>query len=365
MFIYLVIAFFLFIYRKEYKNKNLGYVFMLILLLLAALRGEHVGNDTERYIDTYVYDSFIGFEYVYTWLCDILRLLKIRAHGYIIITACLSLIPIYLFIKRETVLVVFSILIFFCITGDFGYFLTLCLIRQSLALGVVLVGFMIFEKIAEDRLPKRKKIILCVVAVGAFVIAFGLHNSSIICLPICILAFFVNFKKDTWTILIGVAFILSLVLNLNSYLTFLDTLETTDLGDMANKYSNYQDRQDVRGLVARFYLSFPIAFIALFSIHKDMYKDYLVRLFYIGSILLMLCNGLPIVIRSFIYFVIIQIIIWPNCYRRLTTKNEKLIFNLGLVLLMVMFVYDNYRLYMIYQSTHQPINCIPYEFFFQ
>lgn len=362
MIIFFIILFFLIINKD---NKNSGPFFMIVLILLSSLRSESVGADVERYVEVFNggghQEDIEGLFYLVT---DSLRFLGISSQIYLAVMACMILIPVFYFIKSKSVATTFSILIYFCLTGDSGYVFTNSGIRQSIAVGLVLIAYLYMEKVENKKFTESVK--YCILAFGIFALAFGFHSTSVMGLLIGTLAFFCNFRKKTWAFLFVFGFIFTFIISLDSILPLLNLVSIDLFSDATDKYNRvYEFYDDVRGPVAKFYTAYPITFIALFSIYKNMYKGYLERVFYIGSFLLLIFNGIPIVNRVFLYFTLIQIVLWPNCYKRLSNKKEKLIFNLGLLLFIVMFIYDNFHSYRLYEATHTITNSVPYEFFFE
>lgn len=159
----------------RYKNgwKFGFWICVISLLILAALRGESVGNDTEEYIgifETYknTPDADTRYEIGYVWLNKLLSNVSQNSQIVIIVTSIFIFISYGSFIYKYCKMPNLSLFIFF----TFGYYaFAISGIRQSLAIAILLFGYKYIIK------GNFFKFLICVIIASLF------HSTAVLFLP--------------------------------------------------------------------------------------------------------------------------------------------------------------------------------------
>lgn len=122
-----------------------------ILIIIAALRSPSVGVDTNQFYNTYQsigtkgIDSrlFARYEPLFVLLCAALNLISNNAQLLLIVTSILIVAPVGYFVYRWSKEPVLSL--FFYVTLNF-YFVGLNMMRQAIAMSMVLLAMLCFER---------------------------------------------------------------------------------------------------------------------------------------------------------------------------------------------------------------------------
>ena len=168
MFIYLLLLMIIFIIFKISKNKNRALVFSFLLIaIVASLRKYTVGVDTKQFYDMFDYIhndlswNYHNFRYEpgFYYLCKLLSKISSNAQILIIVSSVFINFSVYRFIKNNSPdfqlsTILYIIMLFF--------FSTMNIMRQALALSILLYGF--------DFLKEKKyfKYIITVFIAGLF-----------------------------------------------------------------------------------------------------------------------------------------------------------------------------------------------------
>jgi len=173
------------------SRDNLIAVFSFIpLFIVSAFRGNSVGTDTSNYIKGFriIADkeisaalSEIRWEDGYVYLNKLVSLFTKNGQGIIIVTSFITLFGLFYVIKKYSKNVLFSIYLFIFF---YYYFITFNLVRQYLAIGVLMFAY--------DQMIKRNfiKYVLLVLAAASF------HQLAILLLPLYFLyGIRLNIKK--------------------------------------------------------------------------------------------------------------------------------------------------------------------------
>ncbi len=333
MIAYIITLFLLFLFlivRTKTNYSFIDYLAFALLLILAMMRDYTVGTDLERYIQRFTFISDIRIqgkdsEWGYTTFISLLRNISNSAQFYIATTSICILTPIFFFLKKYSVNVVFSLLLFFILTGDSGYLFTYSGLRQSQALAIVIWGF---HYIKNNKFGHASILLI---------IAYFIHNSVIFCIPILLLAKYYKASTRFLSILIVASSIIGFLGTIGT--NFLDLLfqEAGIQSQLVNTYTTYAiDNQ--RNIYGLFMLIIPNTFIAIYALQKKM-TDFYSNLFYYGVIFSNLLSTSPIVERYFLYFTILQIIIIPELYIRLKSQKERFILYSYILVKLLYFVY--------------------------
>lgn len=193
--------------RKKYKYLSyvISFISIIVLSLIAAFRSNEVGTDikvyglkyfekSQNYSSLYKYLKFYDFsEPLYFILNYIVYNIypKINLLFFVIQFFLASIIYIIAYRNKNDNNMVLYIFTYLCI----WYNTSFNIIRQSLAIFIVLYGFKYLEN------NDNKKYCLCIV------LAFFFHKSSVLCLLIPLLKWIAK-KEKRYIYIVGVCFIL-------------------------------------------------------------------------------------------------------------------------------------------------------------
>lgn len=161
----------------RHKSKNrISFLYIVsallfaVLFVLTAFRSIRIGNDTAMYV--YWYNKTILdinypqlFEIGYRVYCFLLGKLGLDEHGFIIITAIVSYLPLLLLIFRKSINPCVTIILFACIF----FSLYTNILRQGIAMVIITYSYFFL---------KRRKYFLFILFV---VFASLFHISSLVC----------------------------------------------------------------------------------------------------------------------------------------------------------------------------------------
>lgn len=336
---------------QKRSNSLLNIIFILIFLIFA-LRASSVGRDLPGYERMYEYTKFVpwnDFNYVYFENGYILLMKVCIAVGmsfqwFLAAVAAITLIPIYLLIRRYSTdkclscLVYVTYIIFeFDLTG----------LRQAIAMSIVLLAIMCL-------LEKKKRYIFRFLLLVW--IASQFHKSALICviiLPLCRIK-----DLNIFTAVIAAGTMLSLVLRnyLFQYIKVLFGKDTFSLNAGLYIGSNVFF---MVVLAAFFLLALRIMRINFQAGTEEQKQrltqnELLYQLFLIG-IMAAVFFGLETSARSFMYFAQVIFILLPNSTLSLTRKSAAL-FKLVFSIFFIWFFYTN-------SLSNGGFDIVPYVFF--
>lgn len=166
---------------------------MAIMMLLAALRSENVGNDTPEYIRIFNeiisnpdYVNVTRFEVGYVFLNQIVGKFTTNPQGILIVVAIIQYtIFIWFFLKHSKNYALTTVLFFILSFGS-----TLNIVRQTLAMAFIFIAF--------DRVLDKK----IIGAIFWIIIATLFHTSAIVMLVLVLLPY-IKFDKVFVIIILG------------------------------------------------------------------------------------------------------------------------------------------------------------------
>lgn len=170
-------------YRKVYCT-----IVFVLITLISALRYYTVGIDTYQYYRAFgiisnldfSHFSILRYEYGFTLLCKLLSYITENPQILLIVTSCFINYTVGKFIYKNSKNPMISIILYITLNV---FFSSLNLMRQSMAIGFILLGF---EKL------KNKKWIQYSIYV---IIATCFHTSSLVCLLFLLFYRFKNNRK--------------------------------------------------------------------------------------------------------------------------------------------------------------------------
>lgn len=269
--------FFTIIYSSFIKNKLFQYfqvfIYIFIVVLFIALRNIIPGSDTATYIEYFhYYDGFDTiFNSYFSWKGDFFFFflgwfIKLFTKSDFIYIFLLDFMAIYLLffayyrilntfsINKNT----FSILIFFVFITSSFIFLYANVIRQGLAISIILLSI-------SYLIEKRTKI-----GIFYFILAIFTHKSSFIFLPIFIIVFHYNIKWLTLFFILGISFLVG-KLELISKIADFNILFVSD------KILGYQGVEQVNIDIKILLLFINFIYLSI-SINKNVIYDVLFKI---------------------------------------------------------------------------------------
>jgi hypothetical protein len=334
---------------------NAKKLYMIIVFLpmtaVSALRSVNIGNDTDTYhyifnISTYTsFNDFIEIN-AHRWEKGFLAFTKLissiseNPQALIAISSIISLFFvgrfIYLYSKKP------ALSIFLFITMRF-YFFFMSNIRQSIALGLILLSY--------DFIKKKKIIPFSIVVI----IAAQFHSTAII----FFLAYFIDKIKYSKKYLIGSVLITGLIfVGFDSFMNILLTISPEKYLNYVNT-SYYTDATNVAN-VANFATTLAVLLLSyIFKYYKINDKSE-IPFYYL---LIAVCLGLLSIkfgmfSRIQHYFYIFSIVLIPNMITKSNDKYTKLI--TGFTIVICFFLYH----IIILALRPEWQNVYPYELFF-
>ena len=207
----------------------------IVMLLFSSLRDPHIGRDGQNYIDAYNSISRTGTYYMEQGFVYLNRLISKYASSFFIaifIFDMIYLFPLYMYISKFVEKEYRLIAVWIVALQPYMYLqTTFNVMRQACAIGIILVGFMIF--ICE---VEHNHIIsgICIF-LGITFLATLFHRSAL-CALVIIAIYFIKWTKIKWRILCLVCLVLNIldVQNLIGRTAFL-------LGYARNKFTTYED----------------------------------------------------------------------------------------------------------------------------
>lgn len=326
--------------EKQKRGKVFLILSMLQLFFMLALRKENVGIDLQNYIPflnrvinfTNAELFTIGFESGYNIYCKFIMQIFNNEQIFLAITAGISLIGVYFFIKNNSNNYFLSMIIY--ITFQFYIFLFSGL-RQSIALSIILLSI----KYIKTR--KIYKFIVMILLASLF------HKSAFIFLP----AYFIAYKKITVNYLItivgagGIIFILR-----NKIMTIITRF----------LYTNYEALQNQGEGFGYLILLILILLLALYFIKAILKqnKDNIIwyNLLIVAIIIQLLASMEGNVARLTMYYSISIVVMIPNVLEIIKPKELSYVGKIILGVCLCIFFY---------KTMQNPILYMPYLFFWQ
>ncbi len=334
--------------RKVYTGTA---ILCFIMFAICALRSTSVGIDTEHYYNSFQQGTNRNIEIGYWLVRDIALLFSNPFQVFLAIYAAASIFPLYYTLKRESVNVAFSLLIYLSFSNYF-YPETFNTIRATASIAFYLLGLSFWLR--HDRK----------IAIVLFLVSTVFHNSAIIALLLTVGILYINLfsRKLTYS-----ALLLSVIFGLGFKSGFSDYAETISLwissvpGDAIDYYSQYvnQFEETSFNIVGTLANMLPFTLFAIFLYDEENSRNAFYKLFVMGVILSNIFISVMLVYRITMFFTVMLLIVLPNTYVRL--KGTKLKIVKGLIFFMILWY-----IYKLFGSTSDKMaGIIPYTFFFE
>lgn len=338
----------------ELKNRNVYFgakILCLIMFLLCALRSVDVGIDTAHYFDSFNLGASRFVEFGYWFFRGVSLYFDNSFQFFLALYAFASIVPIYIFLKRDSVNICFSLLIYLSFSNYF-YPETFNTIRATASIGSFVLAVSFYES------KNYQKTILFLILSVLF------HNSVIVALIIGVLCNIIKKlpEKGTYiSLIISLVFGLTFQTGYSSYASMLSLWVEEFTGDMADYYSQYvisfeETDFNIIGTLANM---LPFTLFAIFTYDKHNAKHNYYKMFVIGTILSNVFISIALIYRITMFFTILLIVILPNTIIRSNGTKRRILFSL-IALMLLWFIYKLFG-----TSSDRMAGIIPYSFFFE
>ena len=324
------------------------------MLLMCGLRSADVGTDTGSYLEAFDNHDTTGknTEVLFAITYSIIP----NPHLWLFFTACLVYVPLFFIVRKETYNAAVAVLVYMVSSTKF-FPESFNIIRQSIAASFILACFVDW---AHDR-KKRSLIFLAV--------ALLVHNSSIIALPFLSLKNIRFHPLFVWAG-IGLTFLLGVFQILNESIGTIimgaGVLSgDSSIGETINSYAAYGTNGTTFNTNFILANTLPISLMCLLTVpprHTADEKDifYFNILFVTTLIANIVIAATQFGFRLVFSLYIIQILVMANAYRYKKSETGKILLNLLLVFMCLLYAH---YLHGLYESDIATI--IPYRFFWQ
>ena len=324
------ILFFIFSFYKPRSKVQIKFLF-LVLFIISAFRAPSEGIDLPRYVASFEkHDLRIlsqNLEVGFTYLMNFFSYINNSSLFFTFVTSLLVLIPLYLFLKRESKNVYLSLLLYVF----FAYYTeSFNIVRQSIAISVILLGFSLF-------INKRYLLGLLLVFV-----ACSIHYSAIFIFPIYFLTSkYVYIKPNVAMLLITTTIIIALTQALR-----LEAINSSLINkyilieSYRNKASKFLFQLNIydRGVLGYIFIYLPSSIFTIVCSYMKKNKSKYTQLLIIGTIIQNLVYYFAVVDRFALYLLIFQIVVFVNVYEE--NKNRlKVPFTLLLMYYCILFIF--------------------------
>lgn len=303
--ILLVFAIVACLFRGKYKiiGNMLSITLFIVMFVICAYRHSSVGADTAMYLNIYSSPRLLEYyidEPIFYWLVKTINDIGLSALDCQFIMSMLAYIPMLFLFKRKSCNISISVLLF--VVAYNSYFLeSMNIVRQSISTPFLLWAYVLIDE------KKYWKSIFCIL------IAIGFHSSSLIYVPLILVAYYVKLSKNIVLILISSTLAFALVFsNVAIIQDLIRLLEKNPILGL-DKYSHYTDykielSRTIWGLIP---MLVPTCAIAIYS-YKILEGNFLSRLFCYGVMFLCIVSIMPTSYRMAYGIVALELLLIPQ-----------------------------------------------------
>lgn len=337
--------------RRFVKHNNIPTKLLFgIMFLLCALRGSSVGKDTENYLNGYNNGFTERIEYGFQFLISACKMCGLDFQLFVALFALLSIYPLYIVFRKESVNVAFSLLIFFSFSNYF-YPETFNTIRATTA-----VAFFLLSLLSYHQNQFKKYVLFSIVAIL-------FHNSAIVAVLLSRIVFMIEkiSLKSTFELVV-----FSFILGISFKLEFSEQLDSLSswMGQFSGETSGYYARhlsfveESNYNLIGTLSSILPFSILSLLCYNEENGGNIYYKLFIIGVVLSNIFVSVTLSYRITMYFTVFICIILPNTLSKVCGLKYKAC----IVMTILMLFWFLYRLFIIKDSL-AGIN--PYTFCFE
>lgn len=290
MFLYIFIWCYL-LFCSKFKNQQIFFINILVLSIIAGLRTNNIGTDTEAYYDLFNWiNEGYGEHIEIGW-----RLLNRFVHAIggsynllLWLVSLLTLFPLYYFFKNNSKNINLCLFIYYSL---YAYCNSFNGMRQFLAVSLVFLGY--------DFLLQRK-IIKYIVFI---LIAMSFHISSFL----AFIPYFLKKLKLTNTLII-----ISLISTLFVGLILSDSIFEIILGPYSHYLTSEHGYRESSTSALIMSVLVSLMFLFLFTTSKNNFKyNFWVKLYFVGLLIMNITFKLTLGTRAILYFTLLQTVVYP------------------------------------------------------
>lgn len=317
------------------------------MMLLCGLRGIKVGVDTDSYYDAYQHGAE-RFEPICQFLMWGCHALDLSAKGFTMSMALITFIPLFLFFKKTSKDISFTILIFLSFSVYF-YHETFNTARVYMAM-----VFSLFAYYCAAEGKRWTSLLFVLISVMC-------HYSAIATIPFMLLAHYLGRIRFGWmTAIIGasVAFGFLFAVGFGDMAKQLSMLmEYYTSGDLANYYNTHLHtmKETEFNIVGTLSTMLPFSLFAIFMYDEQNAKALYFKLFFIAVVLNNVFISVELTYRFTMFYTLLITILLPNTFIHARGFRKLCLF--GLSSFMVLWY-----IYMLVRATPESFaGTVPYQ----
>lgn len=333
MFVYFILFVILvgFAIEENKKNQNkLEFIAFLLIFSLFSFRSYAVGSDTPVYIREYLSQTsnMRDIDFGFAKYNELLYNLGLSARQYLIVTSFLICFPVFFFIRKLSEKKILTYFLYITI-GNFSF--DLSGIRQSLAVGVVLLGYLCSLYVTS----KWKKYMVIAVFI---ILASQFHASAKFCLIFVPILWVSQKNFKTNKILLAILILTPLVLPFTSIFAFL----TEKINIF--RYENYEADSSRINIIAYFIIPYVIFLYLTILKHCDKQSSFSPNdnFAYLCAFMYVLSASasfyIPIFSRMEFYFSLPMLSLIPTLTSRVSASKRKPLITAIVVVCVLFFV---------------------------
>ncbi len=369
--IYIVVALLMLLFflieqgtRDENIKKILFYLGSFIVVGLLAFRSEYIGGDTYNYCGYFggsggmygTYENNDTFELGFRWLCSVLILISRSNFWFIFSTSLITILPFIYLINRDCKqskilpLCLYSMMLWSILS------VTQTAIRQNMSVSALMIAYIVFTSSIKQKWVKYVVTALCL----AF--AFISHTSSLVALPLFIVAIQIPFNKTSALITVIGSLVFILVFSnvfsgiFNMFASYMSGIEMAQhMLDTYYQNSDYALDQEIS--FNRLGPATLLVSLLIWMSKEEDFKSPYLRCLVFGCALYNIGALFPMIFRTLYALLYFGIIYVPS----FLNKKANLIPKAVMILLMVFFI----RTFYVYARPHQDDQMLPYTFIWE
>lgn len=258
--------------HKNRIGQALSWVCLFYMMILTGFRGLSVGTDTINYYNSFYVEGH-STDFVWEFLKICIQDLNLDYHHFLVLISFLTY-GVFGYVIKKTLpayLIPFAVLLFI-VAGNQYFIQTMNTMRQIIAtMFLLLVFYLIYKK-------KLKT------AIVMYVIAAGLHASSIIYLPFILVAYFITFSQKTVNIILAISVIYAFFMsNINISAIGYELIMAIHFLDL-EYYANYFDNNNSGFNIIGTITLIPLRCLAASLVYKVLDGNFFSRVYFIGVV---------------------------------------------------------------------------------
>lgn len=327
-FLLLILALLAMVINKYDTFKFVSTLLVIVLILLVGLRDITVGEDTENYINGYLYGMGERMEPFFQFFSTFCKKYSFHVNAYLTTIAALTIYPLWRFVRKESVNPGYSLLVYLTYSILF-YFQTFNTVRACLAITLIFWGCFYLSH------HKSKSALLC------FAVVPTIHYSSILILLIISFVYFIHrfsYKFVVCSIALSIVLGFAVDYLISEYLLLLGLVVSQLSGDVV--VSNYaqlltESSEASMGVIGMLSNMLPFSLFAILMHSRANSQNLYYKLYVSGIIVANIFISTPLFYRVSMFFQLFIVILYPNAYYA-SSKQKKYILG-GLTSFMVVW----------------------------